>query len=653
MNAGIKKFKEKGEAGVTKELTQMHDMNVFRPIEVESLTYDEKKKALSSLMFLKEKRDSSVKARMCADGRKQKDGTWSKQETTSPTVATESVFITAVINAHEGRDVACFDIPGAFLHAESDEDITMVLKGRLAELMVQVAPNLYRKYITVDRKGTAILYVKMQKALYGLLRSALLFYNKLVADLESNGFVLNPYDSCVANKIVNGKQMTVCWHVDDLKVSHCDPTQVTIFGEWLSEKYGVAVVTHRGKVHDYLGMIFDFSPKGKVMVTMMEYIKNIIKDFPEEIVGTKTSPAADHLFTVRDPSLAKVLSEEQAMAFHRTTAQLLFLSARARRDIQPATAFLTTRVKSPDEDDWGKVKRVLGYLKGTLHMPLILSADSLTLSRWWVDAAYAVHDDCRGHTGAGMSFGQGMALSYSWKHKINTKSSTEAELVGVDDSLGYILWARYFMIEQGYDMEPSLLYQDNMSAILLETNGRASSSKRTKHIKVKYYLIKDKVDRGEVTIEHCPTEQMWTDINTKPKQGAVFRAFRGQVMGIPADYNDASFATRCNFRPPTWVPEPVSMLPIPRDPVAAKECVGERRTDGRLSLGSESPTKDRRVRFAVDMPTAEPTKQNRCAPIKMVGGRAWSPGIYRSLRLLGKSLDVAWERAFIHPLTFN
>ena len=125
--------------------------------------------------------------------------------------------------------------------------------------------------------------------------------------------------------------MTVCWHVDDLKVSHCDPAIVTIFGQWLSKKFGVAVATHRGKVHDYLGMIFDFSPKGKVMVTMMEYIKNIIKDFPEEIVGTKTSPAADHLFTVREPSLTKVLPEEQAMAFHRTAAQLLFLSARARR----------------------------------------------------------------------------------------------------------------------------------------------------------------------------------------------------------------------------------------------------------------------------------------------------------------------------------
>ena len=99
---------------------------------------------------------------------------------------------------------------------------------------------------------------------------------------------------------------------------------------------------------------------------MMEYIKNIFKDFPKEFTGTKTSPAADHLFTVRDPSLAKALPEEQAMSFHRAMAQLLFLSARAWRDIQPATAFLTMQVRSPDKDDSGKVKRVLGYLRRVL-----------------------------------------------------------------------------------------------------------------------------------------------------------------------------------------------------------------------------------------------------------------------------------------------
>jgi hypothetical protein len=471
---GIKKFQEWGEAGVMKELMQMHNMDVFCPVMRNNLTWDKRKKALASLMFLKEKRDQLVKAQMCADGRGQQ-GDWSKQNTTSPTISTKSVFITAVINVHEGQDIACFNILGAFLHVDLDKDIIMILKGWLAELMVQLAPNLYRKYISVDRKGKAILYMKMQKAIYGLLRSALLFYRKLVADLESSGFVINPYDPCVANKVINGKQMTVFWHVDDLKVSQLEPDEVTKFGNWLSKTYGVSVATHQGKIHDYLGMIFDFLKEGKVMVNMIEYIKTIIGNFPEEIIATHASPAADHLFTVRDKTKAMPLPEEQACAFHHVTAQVLFLSARARRNIQPCTAFVTTRVKSPDEDDWGKLKRLLGYLKGTLHMPLVLLVDSLTLSCWWVDAAYAVHSNMKGHTGAGMSFGQGMALSYSWKYKIMTKSLTEAELVGVNDSLGYILWARYFMQAQGYEMEASLLYQDNMSAMLLKMNGKASS----------------------------------------------------------------------------------------------------------------------------------------------------------------------------------
>jgi hypothetical protein len=138
-------------------------------------------------------------------------------------VAMELVFIMAIVDAHEGRDMACFNIPGSFLHADSEKDITMILRGRLAELMVQVAPNLYRKYITVGREGTAILYAKMQKAMYGLLRSALLFYRKLEVDLENAGFKLNPYNPCDANMTISGTQMTVCWHVDDLQVSHINP----------------------------------------------------------------------------------------------------------------------------------------------------------------------------------------------------------------------------------------------------------------------------------------------------------------------------------------------------------------------------------------------------------------------------------------------
>ena len=114
------------------------------------------------------------------------------------------------------------DIPGAFLQADNDEFILMLLQGKLAEMMVQIDPELYQKYIITSPRGQPMLYVKLNKALYGLLRSALLFYKKLVSELEDMGFVLNPYDLCVANRMVDGTQQTVCWHVDNLKISHKD-----------------------------------------------------------------------------------------------------------------------------------------------------------------------------------------------------------------------------------------------------------------------------------------------------------------------------------------------------------------------------------------------------------------------------------------------
>ena len=110
------------------------------------------------------------------------------------------------------------------------------------------------------------------------------------------------------------------------------------------------------------------------------------------------------------------------------------------------------------------------------------------------------------------------------------------------------------MQEQGYVNDALLLYQDNMREILLETNGRASSSKHTKHINVKYYLITDKVGQGEITIKHCPTKQMWTAINIKPKQGLVFCMFRGHVMGIPAEYRDADYEGKVPLLPKVLMP---------------------------------------------------------------------------------------------------
>ena len=172
------------------------------------------------------------------------------------------------------------------------------------------------------------------------------------------------------------------------------------------------------------------------------------------------------------------------------------------------------------------------YLKGTIELELTLGGDNLSVVKWWVDASYACHNDMKGHTGATMSFGRGAVTSASKKQKINTTSTTESELVGVLGMSPQMMWTQYFLENQGYEVGTSMLYQDNKSAILLEQNGRKSSSKRTKHINVRYFFIKDKVESGEITVEYCSTHDMLGDYFTKPLKGKKFIEFRDRIMGV-------------------------------------------------------------------------------------------------------------------------
>jgi hypothetical protein len=307
------------------------------------------------------------------------------------------------------------------VNTDVDEDVLMVLKGELAEMMVLIAPQIYCKHITIDGKGSPVLYVKLQKALYGLMRASLLFYQKLRKELEEYGFVVNPYDPCVANKNMgNGEQLTVIWHVDDLMSSCRIDFELTKLSSYLARIYGPKLTMHTGQRHDYLGIDLEFREDGNLDVSMIKYLKGIIEEFPEQIVGKSATPAGERLFDIRDKKDRKLLDEERAMAFHHTTAQLLFMATRAQRDIQTTVAFLMTRVKLPDEDDWGKLKWVLKYLNGTRYLKLIISVYDLGILKWYVDRAHNVHWDCRGHVGAMFTLGEGAVSSYSRKVKHNT-----------------------------------------------------------------------------------------------------------------------------------------------------------------------------------------------------------------------------------------
>jgi hypothetical protein len=362
LKQALDKFGKRAKDSTKGEMGQMVDREAFVPIRVDDLNPQERKRAMESLLFLVEKKDGRLKARHCANGSTQR-GYIGREEASSPTVSTESILLTAVIEAEEGRDVATMDIPNAFIQTEVSETdkhgnkTIMKIRGVLVDILCEMKPE-WEDFVTIE-KGKRVLYMHILKAIYGMLVSAMLFYQKLSADLVDFGFEINPYDPCVANKVVEGKQLTVCWHIDDLKASHMDPTAIDSFAEWAKKLYGSIgeLKVHRGKIHEYLGMKLDSSEPGKLKVDMVDYVQSMLNSFPQEChKGAQVaSPWNENLFKVHPKS--PKLPLEQAQQFHTTTAQALFLCKRARPDICPAVAYLTTRVQAPNEDDWSKLCR--------------------------------------------------------------------------------------------------------------------------------------------------------------------------------------------------------------------------------------------------------------------------------------------------------
>ena len=176
---------------------------------------------------------------------------------------------------------------------------------------------------------------------------------------------------------------------------------------------------------------------------------------------------------------------------------------------------------------------MLKYLNGTKYLKLRLTVDNLGVLKLYVNGSHnIVHWDCKGHGRAVFTMGQGATSSYSRKLKLNTRSSTETELVTADMFMPEMLWSLHFIQVQGYEVECVGLYQDNISTQLLIKNGKMSSGKKTKHIKAKFFFIKDRVDEGEIKVID------WADIMTKLLQGTAFRVMHVELMNCDVNYED-------------------------------------------------------------------------------------------------------------------
>ena len=371
------------------------------------------------------------------------------------------------------------------------------------------------------------MIVRLTKALYGCAESARLWYNDISKTLVQDGFTCNEKDNCVFNKVVGGEQITVCLYVDDMFITCKDLKHIKELCTKLEEKYDGITYQIDAKLK-YLGMNMDFSTEGQVSFCMPKIINDIIDESGVE--GTACSPAANDLFVTKPTDVR--LSEEDSKKFHSLVMKLQYVSKRVRPDFLLAVVYLSTRVLCSTDRDLRKLMRLLKYLNGTKDLVLtVRPSDGFLEILTFVDASFAVHPDMRSHTGCIITFGAGGIYFKSSKQKLNSKSSTEAELIGLSESLNTVIWLRDFLISQGYDMGPAVIYQDNMSTITMIENG-SGSNERTRYINIKFFFAHDRAKKGEITIKHMPTDDMLADFLTKPLQGEKFRMMRSKLLNM-------------------------------------------------------------------------------------------------------------------------
>ena len=510
--------KEQTSASIRKEVRGLIDKNVFSVI---SSSIDLRgKEVIPMSLFLTMKRDGTLKSRVVAGGHRQRFYDMSK--TSSPAVSNQGLFSTISIGATEKRKFMTMDINQAYLRADIDEEIYMWIDKNVAAEIIAIQPE-QKVFLTEGGK----LLVKLNKALYGLVQSGKLWYEKVSSWLISRGFVANKMDPCIFNRVKmdGGHQLTIALYVDDLLVTCVSQTLLNEFRREIEEEYELSSVSCGEKV-EYLGIKINTSSGNYAELTMEGFIEDLLKE--NSVSGTSRVPASLSLFEIDDSECR--LEKEEAERFHSVVASLLYLSLKIRPELLVAVTFLCSRVDKSTKQDMRKLYKVLNYLNFTKHLGCRLGDSDGTIGlHVYCDASFAVHPDAKSVGGIYASLGTGPIWCKCGKQKLVSRSSTEAELIALSDGVSLALWAKSFLEEQGYKVRGEL-YEDNQSTMKLAENGR-SQSDRTRHINIRYYFIKQYLENGELNLNYCPTLSMIADALTKPLQGKQFEFLRSLLLG--------------------------------------------------------------------------------------------------------------------------
>ena len=507
--------KDKVEEAVVKELTNMTEKQVFKLVSKEERRKLPSDVIVPSKFFLKDKGQNlfiELKGRFVGGGHRQSETIYERK--TSPTVATSTIFIVLVDAATNEKYTVTMDIPCAYLHAarEGLPKVYIRLSKEVTEIFVRLNPQYA---ICVETDGT--LVVEVTKGLYGLIESGHTWYTHLTKFLFKLGFKRSDHDKC----LFFNDCITIAVYVDDLLITGANKKSVDELMHKLKDEFGNCK-EHTGDKLPFLGMEFIIK-KGKV------HVKIDLSKILENTKQSVDSPATLNILQTNADS--QRLNDTHKEKFHSTVARLLYVAKRTRPDILFAVNYLCTRVLNPTMEDYLKLVRVLRYLYGTSDQELVLSMENTKndelIMESYIDASYGVHADSKSHSGMIVTLGQGTILGMSTKQKCVSKSSTEAELIAVTDFIGEAMKLKMIAQEITRKGVKLVLYQDNQATINMIKNGTAGA--RSKHIKIRFDWLKERLEDGDFSIEYKPTKLMIADGMTKGKHGLEFDDFKTSV----------------------------------------------------------------------------------------------------------------------------
>jgi hypothetical protein len=366
------------------------------------------------------------------------------------------------------------------------------------------------------------LYTKLLKAMYGCVQASALWYALIRKLLEDFGYAVSKTDPCVFRNYRDGRLFLLLLYVDDI-LAVVDEKEAAELKRVLEDRFG-AVQYEQGNKMSYLGMDINIEDAGTT-IGMAFYVQQVLEGVT---VAVKLSPGTKTTFTVDEGAV--LLVEEERKVFHSTTAKLLYLAKRARPDILTVVSFLCTRVQAATEEDQSKLAHVLGYLKGTQDRTLLLRAQGQCMVRAYVDAAYALHQDSKSHSGVVIFIGETLVYVSSRKQKCMSKSPTEAELIALTDNLGLIeLFHEFAEFVMGTKVEKPTIYQDCTAVISLITKGGGIT--RTKHLRARMNLGRELVDEKRGTVVYQPATGMIADGFSKAYDPAEHKIFARRIQG--------------------------------------------------------------------------------------------------------------------------